>query len=219
MATTCGDCALDLSALKEFAYIVRDDVWYSVGLKRDSFSCIGCLEKRLGRSLTPADFRDEMINEWCESQSDRLRSRIRGLAQRAYDEGNASEFPVGVYALQVIRCGRCGGDGFIDCDDDTNCDDEADECEIEHDCPTCARVGNVVHTDLIPNEFWEPEDDPPPLITIMRHADRKSGGPRIAYDSIEPALRALATLRELPVENVERLFKVPGRVRPAPAEL
>jgi hypothetical protein len=42
--------------------MVRDDVWTAAGI-RDGFLCVGCLERRLGRSLAPDDFPDLPINE------------------------------------------------------------------------------------------------------------------------------------------------------------
>ena len=58
----CVDCNVDTSHLGEY-YTVRDDVWYAAmqGFN-NGMLCIGCLEKRLGRVLTPADFPDYPIN-------------------------------------------------------------------------------------------------------------------------------------------------------------
>ena len=44
-------------------YTVRDSVWEKAGLKPMSGClCIGCLEKRIGRQLTPMDFDDHELN-------------------------------------------------------------------------------------------------------------------------------------------------------------
>ena len=41
------------------------------------YLCVGCLEKRLGRTLSGADFIDCPLNAMSERQTARLRSRIR----------------------------------------------------------------------------------------------------------------------------------------------
>jgi hypothetical protein len=51
------------------------------GCERCKFLCIGCLEQRLGRALTRADFVDCRLNDPDEFTSARLRSRLeRGNA-------------------------------------------------------------------------------------------------------------------------------------------
>ena len=54
----CRDCGCDTySATDREWYHVHNAVWESVGLVLSSgFLCIGCLEVRLGRRLTPNDF-------------------------------------------------------------------------------------------------------------------------------------------------------------------
>jgi hypothetical protein len=50
-------------------YIVHDHVWKKAGMKEWSdrgesgVLCIGCLEKRIGRRLTPSDFGDHIFND------------------------------------------------------------------------------------------------------------------------------------------------------------
>jgi hypothetical protein len=45
-------------------YMVRDDVWYSVGNKsKKGIMCLGCLADRLGRPLEAADFTDVPLND------------------------------------------------------------------------------------------------------------------------------------------------------------
>lgn len=57
--------------------MVTDEVWAASGLgARDGCLCIGCLETRLGRSLTPADFLACPLNLGIFEQSDRLRDRL-----------------------------------------------------------------------------------------------------------------------------------------------
>jgi hypothetical protein len=44
-------------------YVVTDNVWHAGGLGTlGGYLCIGCLEARIGRRLTPADFTDAPIN-------------------------------------------------------------------------------------------------------------------------------------------------------------
>jgi hypothetical protein len=64
----CADCGYD--TIGSEYYMVRNDVWeQALGHKippveDDFFLCIGCLEKRIGRTLTRWDFTD------CSSNSD-----------------------------------------------------------------------------------------------------------------------------------------------------
>ena len=46
-------------------YFVHDHIWKAAGMKSgkwDGCLCIGCLEKRIGRELTPGDFADHVFN-------------------------------------------------------------------------------------------------------------------------------------------------------------
>jgi hypothetical protein len=43
--------------------------------KEQGMLCIACLEKRLGRQLTPADFTDALVNRLEFQMSNRLRHR------------------------------------------------------------------------------------------------------------------------------------------------
>lgn len=92
----CADCGNDTTPSKRGHrnagrhewYMVHDDVWVSAGMERPSesgggFLCIGCLEERLGRTLTPADFIDgSSIHPW---DTPRLKSRKTGLATHIAD--------------------------------------------------------------------------------------------------------------------------------------
>ena len=67
----CGDCLFDVFAGNEY-FIVRDDVW---PLASDGGKlCVGCLESRIGRRLTPDDFTDCEVNRW--RASERLSARM-----------------------------------------------------------------------------------------------------------------------------------------------
>ena len=71
----CVGCRADVLALGEF-FMVRDDLWAATGLGR-AFACVGCVEQRLGRTLTSADFPDVPVNrdEW-GTRSPRLQRRL-----------------------------------------------------------------------------------------------------------------------------------------------
>jgi hypothetical protein len=76
----CRDCGVDTVAIGEY-YMVNNDVWLSAGMQIGSAKgmlCIGCLEARLGRKLTPSDFPLWRINE-APSRSERFKAR-RGEA-------------------------------------------------------------------------------------------------------------------------------------------
>ncbi|WP_157083916.1 hypothetical protein [Millisia brevis] len=51
----CLDCRTNMLEIDEY-FMVHDDLWLSVVPDRVGHLCIGCLEGRLGRRLTPSDF-------------------------------------------------------------------------------------------------------------------------------------------------------------------
>lgn len=61
-------------------YIVKDAVWKEAGMEPyGGCLCIGCLEKRIGRRLTPKDFkRNHVFNDPRLPCTDRLRDRRGG---------------------------------------------------------------------------------------------------------------------------------------------
>lgn len=72
----CVDCGADTAEIAEF-YMVRNDVWRAAGMTRAGMLCIGCIEARLGRRLSPADFSGASLNRpGVTRQSDRLRDRL-----------------------------------------------------------------------------------------------------------------------------------------------
>jgi hypothetical protein len=76
----CVDCGVDVYLIDEY-YIVRDDVWNAAWSGRyrspigDGQLCLGCLERRLGRTLMACDFSDAPVNR-PERFSERLRDRL-----------------------------------------------------------------------------------------------------------------------------------------------
>ncbi len=51
LADICDDCRRE-----HCAYMVLPEVWESARLKQDQPCCLKCLQKRLGRDLSPEDF-------------------------------------------------------------------------------------------------------------------------------------------------------------------
>ena len=70
----CKDCGRNTMALKEY-YMVKDHVWNQAGGGKGML-CVDCLEKRLGRQLTPEDFIDAIINTNFYQHSPKLLSRM-----------------------------------------------------------------------------------------------------------------------------------------------
>jgi len=66
LASPCKDCGVETLPLDEGRaewYDVTDDVWAATGLgSKGGYLCIGCLEARIQRTLTSADFTDAPLN-------------------------------------------------------------------------------------------------------------------------------------------------------------
>lgn len=103
MTWICKDCGADTTPCtgkrgcrhkgKWEDYMVYDSVWHDAGMnigdarlhgKGKGYLCIGCLESRLGRTLTPSDFTKALINDpsfpW---HTPRLVARLTGLETEA----------------------------------------------------------------------------------------------------------------------------------------
>lgn len=75
----CLDCQSDTLEIDEY-YMVHDSIWDHLVPDDTGMLCIGCLETRLGRILTHADFLDAPINDLrLHSRSPRLKARLNGL--------------------------------------------------------------------------------------------------------------------------------------------
>jgi hypothetical protein len=83
MTAPCIDCGLEIvpDDGKCEWYMVHDTVWFAAGMPErpigyeGDWLCIGCLERRLGRALTRADFKyPDSHNDG--QDSDRLLSRL-----------------------------------------------------------------------------------------------------------------------------------------------
>lgn len=74
----CLDCKVNTLDIGEY-YMVSDYVWKKLAsLKQDDgMLCIGCLEARIGRTLTKRDFTDCLLNHSGNyGQSERLQLRL-----------------------------------------------------------------------------------------------------------------------------------------------
>jgi hypothetical protein len=65
--------------------MVHDDVWIAAAMPKNNpenepgdsgYQCIGCLERRLGRRLTPQDFTSDPVNNPSPYDTPRLFSRL-----------------------------------------------------------------------------------------------------------------------------------------------
>ena len=81
----CIDCGMNTETE---SYMVQDHVW-SAGMpvqevmSYTDYLCIGCIEARLGRELTAADFSDVPINQPSSWHSLRLNARLSGAERVA----------------------------------------------------------------------------------------------------------------------------------------
>lgn len=85
--TTCDDCGDDVMPYDDYGrpveggwewYMVRAEIWEAAGTQdgQPRFLCIGCLEGRIGRQLTRADFANAEINKLGWVASERLIRRL-----------------------------------------------------------------------------------------------------------------------------------------------
>jgi hypothetical protein len=73
----CLDCGINTDAIDEY-YMLQNEVWAQVNPGIDGKLCIGCVERRLGRTLTAADFTDGKINTSATlRRSPRLTERLK----------------------------------------------------------------------------------------------------------------------------------------------
>ena len=75
----CLDCGVDTDAIDEY-YRVTNELWARANPDRAGMLCIGCLEKRLGRELTPDDFR--CWDDRDHPKSERLLKRLGDSRKR-----------------------------------------------------------------------------------------------------------------------------------------
>jgi hypothetical protein len=100
----CRDCGMNTTPMRgdptgrwEY-YMVTEAVWAAAGMRPATikrynetdgdFLCVGCFEKRLGRTLVPTDFADFPINEPSPWDTPRLGSRKAGrVPAQAVNDG------------------------------------------------------------------------------------------------------------------------------------
>jgi len=77
----CVDCGHHTQLMGEYYTLVKSVWWEAVDKRPDMHTvmlCIGCLEERLGRRLTPGDFDPTLwVNRRPEEHSLRLKDRLR----------------------------------------------------------------------------------------------------------------------------------------------
>jgi hypothetical protein len=74
----CAVCEVDISEIRE-SYMVHDEIWERYGSPGQL--CIGCLESRMGRQLTPDDFTGAPVN----GQGGGIYAGIFGHSERLRD--------------------------------------------------------------------------------------------------------------------------------------
>jgi hypothetical protein len=57
----CLDCKVNTDAIDEY-YMLQNEVWAEANPEIDGKLCISCVERRIGRTLTAADFTSGKIN-------------------------------------------------------------------------------------------------------------------------------------------------------------
>src|ERR1019366_2224390 len=72
VVSSCADLGLVIAGFED--YMTRDEIWAEAGDVEGGL-CVGCLEERLGRVLTPEDFLPLPVHEDDELDSVRLRTR------------------------------------------------------------------------------------------------------------------------------------------------
>jgi hypothetical protein len=77
----CGEDTLSKNGPHEH-YMVRDELWALFGAG-DGYLCVGCLEGRLGRTLTHRDFKNSPANAPNVRDTARLRVRKARRAREA----------------------------------------------------------------------------------------------------------------------------------------
>ena len=71
----CAACSANTLHLDEY-YMVHKELWLTAWPEDRGMLCIGCLESKLGRTLTAADFTDAPVNDGVFGQSERLAARL-----------------------------------------------------------------------------------------------------------------------------------------------
>jgi hypothetical protein len=100
----CADCGYD--TISDEYYMVRNAVWeralgHPIPNFDDTILCIGCLERRIGRTLTRYDFTNCPLNkddpDWSERLRDRRKRGRRVDFALTFAEAGLPIFPVNVF--------------------------------------------------------------------------------------------------------------------------
>jgi hypothetical protein len=99
----CADCGYD--TIRNEYYMVRNAVWeralgHPIPNFDDTVLCIGCLERRIGRTLTRHDFTACPANndpDWSERLRDRMKRGTRTDFALTFTEAGFPIFPVNVF--------------------------------------------------------------------------------------------------------------------------
>jgi hypothetical protein len=84
LGSHCADCGIGTLTANEW-YMVKDEIWMLAWIGRrkpwhdlpgQQILCIGCLEQRIGRTLTSCDFTDVPVNRLDLEHSERLQNRL-----------------------------------------------------------------------------------------------------------------------------------------------
>jgi hypothetical protein len=71
----CLDCGTNTLETGEY-YMLQDAVWLEANPSDRGMLCIGCVEKRLGRTLAAGAFSQCPLNDCTVGRSERVRNRI-----------------------------------------------------------------------------------------------------------------------------------------------
>jgi hypothetical protein len=84
LESRCLDCQVETSLTERGRndewYMVHNHIWLKANPLGTGKICIGCLEQRIGRRLTPGDFTDCALNNYPRG-SKRLISRLTGAPE------------------------------------------------------------------------------------------------------------------------------------------
>jgi hypothetical protein len=93
-ASKCADCLVSTSKIHEY-YMVTDEIWSLAwsgwqrprppGVGINCMLCVGCLERRIGRTLTRADFPDCPVNDLDDPEWRPRSARLKGRLTRKAD--------------------------------------------------------------------------------------------------------------------------------------
>ena len=97
----CLDCQVDTGKIHEH-YFIHTATWLSVVKSIRGMLCVGCLEKRLERRLTKADFPDITVNNpRYEAKSQRLMERMVNLHFEIWGGWNDAAYGVEAEFLET----------------------------------------------------------------------------------------------------------------------